>query len=271
MVSSHSGSEVEDGHLLGADRLAFWVLEHLDELILEDFRVLLTVVAELSHVSSLERLVVVAELHDEVLTEDALHGLVNAVDALALTIVGRDGQALIIDWHLFELVLVDFRLDHLSIIVLNGLWRLLGDADSNDGTDRFIWRLSFLSFLRFFAFFRLFFCVDFNSWHACHLVSLESNLGLNESLHLLGADLVDLGVESVQIPETFESQVKHARLQSKVFLVITDHVQDVTAGFLTDKITQGTVIGFLHSADLVQLQWHLQVFEHVFKFGVHLN
>lgn len=76
---------------------------------------------------------------------------------------------------------------------------------------------------------------------------------MNEGLHLFGADLSNLRVKSVDVPEAFKCKVENARFKTEIVLIIADHVQYVTASFLTDKITQTAVIGFLHRSDLVEL------------------
>jgi len=108
-------------------------------------------------------------------------------------------------------------------------------------------------------------------WHSSHLVNLKLDL-LDPSLEFLRADLRDSVMEGVQVPESIKSKVEHTGIQLKLFTVISHHVQDNTARFLTDKLTEGSVIGVLHCAHRVELEGHLQaVFEHLIELGGNLN
>lgn len=262
---SDLGSEVEHGALRSVALDLAVLGEQLDELLLECLGIGLAVLLELFEVQRIQRCHVAGHFLDEFLSHVAAGSLVDAEDAL-LSVVGRNGKALIINFHLLQLFFDDFGLHHLAIVVLVRLWDLLGDSDSNDGLDRVIWRLLRGALNWVLA------LLD-GWWVLCgntgHLVGLELD-PLDPRLHLLWRNLNQVS-ECVQVPEALEGQVENTGFNAEVVLAVAHHVEHVTTGFLTDKLAQVRVVGLLHSPHVVELEGDLQVAEEVLELGVNLD
>ena len=165
--------------------------------------------------------------------------MVNDPNAL-LVIPGHDAQALVIERNVFKLSRIMLNDDLLTVFIKLRFARNLGNLYSDhsgdwiinilDGTinSRFVY--NGLLFLGFFTF-----TLGILSW--CFRSSIleftwcsagEFDL-LDPTLQFTGANVSDLGMESIKIPETIIDEIEDLRVELQLFLMVLHETQEGTS------------------------------------------
>lgn len=225
--------EVEDRHLGVLAVVLRDILEEVHKFCLHSFGFKLHLRSELFQVHGVQRLTLNLELLDQLVAQRASRSLIQTVNALSVA-SRHNGVALVINRHLLELLLFVMLLNDVALLVFLGLLLglLLRNSDAHNRVQLFLNLLLGSLFGIFFSLGRLRH-IRLNR----SIVHLQQNLG-NPSKHLLARHIGNLRLERVNLPESFEDEIEHLGVQTKVFGTVAHNLEGLTLVGRSKQIAQ---------------------------------